>query len=189
MAQGSLFLHATDPQGVIATDHLITQLQSIGLLGESLTAPQTGWQVGEAFLQLLTFMGCSPHIRLAPASPTDQDFCHLTLHHYAQPQLLTNPLARVCRCANCGKPMATNWQALDLQASLWECPFCAHRHNDLHSLRWRNDAGYARQFVEIHNIYPGEAQPVDALLERLASLGDVPWRYFYAFASGLASSG
>ncbi len=183
MAQGSLFLHPIDPAQVIASDLLVETLHAIGLIGTALTAPHAGWRVGDAFLQLLTFMGCSPHIRLEPASATDQDFCHLFVRHFAQPTLLSHPLAKPCRCAQCGKPMATHWQALDLHATHWDCPFCGNHHKTLTELRWRTDAGYGRQFCEVHSIYPGEAQPVDALLDRLAQLSATPWRYFYAPSS------
>jgi hypothetical protein len=34
-------------------------------------------------------------------------------------------------------------------------------------------------FIEVHNIFPGEAQPVAALLRQLQQLDGSPWRYFY----------
>lgn len=179
MAQASLFLHSLDPHQSIAADSLIAHLRALGFVGAPLAAPHAGWAMGENFLHLLTFMGCSPHVRLEPLHSTDTDFCHLTLHQYPQTQLLFNPLSKTCRCRSCGKPVATDWAAFNPQADFWDCPFCGEHHAALQDLRWRNDGGCARQFCEVHGIYPGEAQPVAHLLQSLKDFSGTDWHYFY----------
>jgi hypothetical protein len=44
---------------------------------------------------------------------------------------------------------------------------------------WRQDAGIARFFIQIEDIFPGEAVPVPTLLQELIQAADCPWRHFY----------
>ena len=46
-------------------------------------------------------------------------------------------------------------------------------------MNWRKSAGFARQFIEIFNVYPNEAVPADALLSALQQASGVTWKYFY----------
>jgi hypothetical protein len=41
-------------------------------------------------------------------------------------------------------------------------------------------AGYAQLFIEITDIFPREAIPQQILLDKLASITDVEWLYFYS---------
>ena len=40
-------------------------------------------------------------------------------------------------------------------------------------------AGFGRTFIEIRGIYPSEAVPTDALLDKLQRLADGPWKTIY----------
>jgi len=46
-------------------------------------------------------------------------------------------------------------------------------------IKWTKHAGFARLFIEIGNVFPGEAVPVDELLSCLRELGIGEWVYFY----------
>lgn len=59
----------------MATGHLEQCLRQVGLLGASLGEGR--YAVGEAFLSLVCFLGCSPDIELEPQ--TGKAFCYLQL--------------------------------------------------------------------------------------------------------------
>ena len=180
MPKGSLLLHPVDPFFAPEPEKLEVALTTIGFLGRPINSH--GWFTGDSFLQLLTFMGCSPHIKLEPESEHDRDFCHITFQASDKPQLLFSANSRPCRCRKCGKPIVTSWNEFHSDASNWHCKHCDHRHDALTEIRWRNDAGMASFMLEIHGIYPGEAQPVDALLSLLNKTAGKEWRYFYLHA-------
>jgi len=49
----------------------------------------------------------------------------------------------------------------------------------MESIRWTKHAGFARIFIEISNVFPGEAIPVDELLNTLGEMGAGDWNFFY----------
>ncbi|MEA3303091.1 MAG: hypothetical protein U9Q75_07455, partial [Pseudomonadota bacterium] len=133
---------------------------------------------GEMFLQLITFMGCSPHIRFEPEDEQDKGYCYVTLADYETLQVRVSEHARPPRCYACKKPVGKGWQTAVLQAEMITCPHC-HQQQQPDQLSWRNDSGMGHFFIEIHNIFPGEAQPVANLLQLLQSIDASQWRYFY----------
>jgi hypothetical protein len=177
MNKGSLLLHPLNTELLPDPETLHETLQRIGFTGEAID--EHSWMAGEQFLQLLTFMGCSPHIRLEPESENDHDYCHISLHQAITPQLLYSDNSRPCRCRNCGKPVVQTWKEYDAGAGSWTCRHCDTPHQRLEELRWRNDSGIAACFIEIHSIYPGEAQPVVSLMKQLEKIVKSDWRYFY----------
>lgn len=177
MNKGSLLLHPLKTGLMPDLETLQATLHSIGFTDDAIN--ERSWMVGEQFLQLLTFMGCSPHIRLEPDSEDDHDFCHISLRLADTPQLLYSEHSRPCRCNNCAKPVVKSWEAFDSNAGSWSCGHCNTPHQRLEELRWRNDSGVAVCFIEIHSIYPGEAQPVDSLMKQLEKVTNSDWRYFY----------
>ncbi|OOZ38701.1 hypothetical protein [Solemya elarraichensis gill symbiont] len=177
MKKGSLLLHPLETELLPDLETLYATLHRIGFTGDAID--EQSWMVGEQFLQLLTFMGCSPHIRLEPDSEDDHDYCHISLRQAEAPQLLYSNHSRPCRCRSCGKPVVQTWKEFDAGAGIWRCRHCATLHKRLEELRWRNDSGVAVCFVEIHSIYPGEAQPVDSLIKQLEKITSSAWRYFH----------
>ncbi|QLQ33783.1 MAG: hypothetical protein HZT40_21650 [Candidatus Thiothrix singaporensis] len=61
-------------------EHLRACLQAVGLLGEPLGEGR--YAVGEAFLSLVCFLGCSPDIELTPQA--DKPFCYVQLPQTAE---------------------------------------------------------------------------------------------------------
>jgi len=168
------------PERAVLLDHL----RDIGFIGESFTRGQEqGFLIGDRFLQLITFMGCSPHIELTP--PEDGgSFCHVRLlGPEAEALLLIGRNAQAPRCGEC-RGRIEDWreqsEAWRQQPSLNQvsCPRCGALQRPV-DLDWRRQAGAARLLLEVVDVFPGEAVPVPGLLRGLEGLGAGPWRYFY----------
>jgi len=194
MAAHKLLLHPADPQcPAIPTDVLVERLQSIGLIGEPvrLTA-ETIYPVGGHFLQLITFLGCSPMIELElpadagslEAGSKDGRFCHAAIAdsggnlQFRADEHKTEP-----RCPQCRKP-DPHWREWlhaweeDPQRLHWSCTSCGYT-GELTDLNFRKSAGFGRNFIEIRGIYPSEAIPGEALLASLQTLTGCTWNTLY----------
>ena len=180
MSSGSLFLHPVDAETACPRDRLAETLAGAGMLGAPYDGRENAFLVGERFLQLVTFMGCSPHIELDPPGGNSDDFCHVLIHTYAVPRLMVGSNTRAPRCPVCGKPGAVAAAALARRdpALPVPCDHCGTR-NPVASLKWRRDAGFGRLFVEVRSVFPGEAVPVEGLFRTLAETTGGPWNYFY----------
>ncbi len=194
MATHKLLLHPADPQcPAVETDVLAKRLQSIGLIGEPVRLKaETIYPVGEQFLQLITFLGCSPMIELdlpsdaesREAGSRDGRFCHVSLTsssgnlQYRADEHRTEP-----RCPQCRKPdpqwqeWLQTWQA-DRQQLHWACTFCDYT-GLITDLNFRKSAGFGRNFIEIRGVYPSEAIPGEALLASLQALSGCNWNMLY----------
>jgi hypothetical protein len=177
MNDGKLLLHPRAPDAPLpGREELLRGLAGIGLLGTPLGGDGDGFLVGDRFLQLITFMGCSPFLQLEPP-PEGGPFCHLALlGPFPAPRLLHGHNTRPPPCPACGKRME-DWRE-GLAGGEVRCPCCGAA-TPLHGLRWRRNAGLSRCFLEVRNVFPGEAVPVDALLRHLEDFGAGPWDYFY----------
>ncbi len=194
MATHKLLLHPADPQcPAVATDVLVNRLQSIGLIGEPVRLKaETIYPAGEQFLQLITFLGCSPMIELElppdaesrEAGSKDGRFCHISLTssdgdlQFRADEQRTEP-----RCPLCRKPdpqwreRLNAWQA-DRQQLHWSCTVCEYT-GQITDLNFRKYAGFGRNFIEISGIYPFEAIPGEALLASLQALTGCSWNILY----------
>ena len=180
MSVGSLFLHPADAGLQVSLDRLTSYLQQTGFSGEPIAGLQDATTIGDRFLQLVTFMGCSPHIELQPRWPGDEDFCHIRLHRFPEPVLLVGSNTRPPRCPGCRKAAGKDpvaFTGLHADAGV-TCANCGETHR-FTALDWRRSAGLASIFVEVRSVFPGEAVPVDALLNGLAKETGGSWRYFY----------
>ncbi len=140
--------------------------------------------VGEQFLQLLTFMGCSPNINLSPQHEGDQDFCHIKLSApTGVPRFRRHDGNIFARCPECGRRdpdwavHIERWET-DKSANQYHCPHCANDMS-LYDLRWRQQAGFARFFIDVFSIFPQEGIPTENLLGRLQKACEQPWIYFF----------
>lgn len=181
---GRLVLTPQDPYLLPAEPKaIIAGLQGIGLVAQALeTGP--GYLLGDRFMQLVTFMGCSPFIRLEPDASAEP-FCHLLLHGpHERPRLLTGKNTRPPRCGACRKRLK-DWQAdfdkWRRNGDGWQvaCPHCGV-HQEPVSYDFRQSAGCGRLFLFIENIFPQEAIPSPSLLDTLKQTTEgKPWGYFY----------
>lgn len=153
---------------------LLTEMEFIA---EPLARGMNTYLIGSGFLQLVTFMGCSPHIELEPPPDGGTDFCHVQFHLTRSPQLQFGANTRPPRCPVCRKTLDISPASLATAPGA-HCPHCGSE-SAIQSLGWRRDAGFADFFIEIHSVFPGEAVPTEGLLNRLKTLGGGDWRYFY----------
>jgi hypothetical protein len=193
MSAPKLLMHPANPATAAVPEHRLAQeLQAIGLIGEPISLETTVlYPVGEQFLQLVTFLGCSPAIELDP--PRDRQeleaasvagrFCHVFITSGEQLQFRGDSQTRTPRCPRCRTP-EPNWTAR-LRAwqekkheSDWSCQTCGYSGR-LSDLVFRKTAGFGRTFLEIRGIYPSEAVPGQTLLDTLAAQSGEQWTTIY----------
>jgi hypothetical protein len=181
---GRLILTPEDPYFVPPQpDAILSSLREIDLIGSPLENGQ-GNLLGEAFMQLVTFMGCSPAIQLEPGK-AGEAFCHLLSQGpYPKPRLIEGKNTQPPRCSACRKRI-NDWRTLFQDWSekeagwTFSCPHC-HQHQDPAKLDFRQSAGCGRFFLSIENIFPQEAIPSPSLLKTLQQESEMqPWCYFY----------
>lgn len=178
MSTGNLLFRAPLSSEPPSPASLEERLRSIGLIGDRYRNQQQVFLTGERFLQLITFLGCSPFLRLQPAGDDDDRFCHIRfLGPFTQPRLMHGRNTRPPRCPHCGQRIE-QWRAgLDGGAGYIDCEHCGEKPL-ISELDWRRNAGLGRFFVQITEVFPGEAVPLPALLEALHETDD-SWDYFY----------
>lgn len=135
------------------------------------------YQVGERFLDLLIFMGCSPAVLTDPSQAREQGFCHVYVPPAAPaPVFLAGEPLRAPRCPACAVPVP------DWRTRLWggpfACPDCGE-HNAPPYWIWGRRAGWARAWIEVHGVFDGEAVPGEELMRALSAPDGVQWRYLY----------
>ncbi len=184
-----LILHPGDAERAPASQEAVCErLRELEFIGEAYEhgngTGERAFLAGEQFLQLLTFMGCSPHIELAPRQAGDQDFCHIRVSPlYPSPRFRAHARDVFARCPACGR-REPDWLAriAAWQAGAgpdWQCARCGEA-GSLYRLGWRQKAGFGRLFIDVFSIFPQEGIPAERLLRELESLGAGPWRYFFS---------
>jgi hypothetical protein len=171
---------------------LAGELQAIGLIGAPVALEDNlFYPTGDNFLQLISFLGCSPIIELDPpadrttllAASAAGKFCHLFLNCTESLAFRADSRCPPPRCPDCRQPVADwqtaieAWQQHTVQTD-WICANCGFT-GQLTDLAFRKAAGFGRTFIEIRGIYPSEAVPTDTLLALLQRLTDGPWKTIY----------
>ena len=175
-SNASLVLHATDPDWTPDNpETLINFLQQAGLAGELLNKDENSFLVGEKFLDHISFMGCSPNIKLENENG-DGKFTFIRTTTTATITSLTGKHSFAPHCPHCEKS-EKNWREL-LKDNQLECSHC-QTNSDAWLFNWRKSAGFARCFIEIMDIYPKEAIPQPSFLNSLEKSFQVPWEYFF----------
>jgi Zn ribbon nucleic-acid-binding protein len=180
MTTGSLLLFPADPDAdPPAGEAVCATLGVLGLVGAALPEPAT-FLPGPEFARHVVFAGCSPHLVLEP--PADGGaYSHVRVHGpHAAPRLLAGDNATAPRCPAC-RARLDDWRA---QLAAWRadpavpvaCVACGRTH-PASRLDWRASAAVGRLFVEIGNVFPGEAVPGETLLAALGALGGGAWRH------------
>ncbi len=185
-----LVLHPEDANYAPESSNMIRELlHDAGFIGEACNVAdaehaQQAFLVGEQFLQLLTFMGCSPNINLAPQHEGDRDFCHIVLSSVSvQPRFRSHERDVFARCPECGRrdtgwrAQIERWQA-DASLNEYVCPHCG-KSLSLYDLRWRQMAGFGRVFIDVFSIFPQEGIPTSNLLSLLEKGSARSWTYFF----------
>lgn len=178
MSNGKLLLYPKDPARTPPPlETVAARLGKIGLLGAPLDLSHGTFRAGTRFLQLVTFLGCSPFLRFDPPAEGGDDFCHLALiGPFATPRLQYAANTRPPRCPRCGQRLESWREFADTGAI--RCTACDTAHPP-HLLEWGKNGGSGRLFIEIRDIFPGEAVPGEELLAELRDLECGEWSYFY----------
>ena len=164
---------------------LQTGLEQAGFLGEKYGSYSDRlFLVGERFLQLITFMGCAPHIQLEPPKTESKDFCHIGLSPiYSHSEFRSGERDVFAHCGKCGARI-TQWMNAvklwrqDNLASDLTCDRCGESQL-LYHLNWRNKAGFARLYIDVYSVFPREGIPTNELLSILEKFSGVAWTFFY----------
>ncbi len=177
MPRHFLILYPSRPdQPPVAVTSLGTMVERIGLMGRpSLPGAAHRHVVGEAYLSLITYLGCSPQVGLGIEDADTPLGAWIELSAgFAEPRLIAGDNAKAPRCPQCRR-FIEHWRTQFPAPALCDCV----EPTPWPRLNWRQCAGIARQFVLIHGVFEGEALPADALLNALARESGCEWRYAY----------
>jgi uncharacterized protein Usg len=182
--QGSLFLYPGKPD-YTPDDFtgLVAALQEAGFISHPLRTFQedNAFFTGDHYLDYIAYMGCSPSIQFDISGTNIEpgnSFCHVIIHLYdTQRLIVSQKQARAPHCPNCSKPVK-NWQD-NVSGTQILCEQC-HNLAAINDYNWRKMAGYARLFIEVTDIFPREAIPQQLLLDKLKSVSNTDWQYFYS---------
>ena len=178
-SNASLFIYPTNPNWIADNPEALTKsILELGLAGESLKKDENSFLVGEKFLDHISFMGCSPNIKLENEND-DGKFTFIRITTTESISALTSKHSFSPHCPHCKKP-EKNWREL-LEENQIQCSHC-HQTSDAWQYNWRKSAGFGRCFIEITDIYPKEAVPQPSFLESLQENFHVPWAYFFFHA-------
>jgi len=184
---GRLMLTPSDPHLAPDVDLLIEGLSRSGFLGAPLILenpqPESGdraFATGAGFLSLLTFAGCAVRIR---DDVRGGRFSHIRIPPVSQhPRLMVGRNTRPPRCVGCRAPLS-GWRAL---VEHWathphagvQCPACGETRPPW-LWDWKQQGGFGRAFVQIEEVFPGEAVPTPMFFEQLIRVSGIGWRHFY----------
>lgn len=179
---GRLVLTPQNPHLTFAPDQLIEPLLAEGFIGTPLgVCHPHAFAVGAQFLSLVSFNGCA--VSLKEATDAGNGFCHVVIEPpSAQIRAWLGRNTRAPRCESC-RTRLSEWSERMEQwcraprAGL-ECPHCGEIRPPW-LWDWKQRAGFGRTRVWIEEVFPGEALPGHALIERLTLATGTGWRYFY----------
>lgn len=177
---GSLYLSPRSPQDVCETTALAELLNTMHITAAPIRQQPRllVYRAGEDFARHVVYAGCSPHLRFEPQHDHDLHFCHVALHGpFEQARILTGENTVKPRCPHCRQRLADWVERLDQVTS--PCPGCGKSLTPS-ELDWRQHAAVGRCFVELRNVFPGEASPSDQLLAELEEATGFAWRYAWS---------
>ncbi len=191
MTDNILYLHPRDPYQSFDTTAIAEVLRKIGFIGDRFEfRGAQHYKPGEEFLHLLTFLGCSPVVALGEPGLTGEEFCHIEFTGVSEaPLFAAGDNVKVPRCRHCNQRI-DDWQAMveswrSQGIGQWSCPNCG-QNTPLHRLKWKQCAGFGRQFIKVWGIFEGEAVPGEELLNTLRAITHNEWDYFYLRTHGSA---
>lgn len=174
-----LILYPTDHR--FAPENLesfIVRLQSANYIGSQWHGER--FLVGEEFLSVISFLGCSPSLQMEPLQDSsDLRFCHF---HIAppleQPKLTTSSTIKPPLCRHCRTALPT-WYSQSEKSHFLKCTDC-DKVSPCEDWIWRKKAMcFVRFQIDICNIFESEAVPSASLLQLLKDLSSTSWDYCY----------
>jgi len=177
-----LALFPSDPAAAPdSTRAVVDALARIGMIdGNWFAGGPNAFLTGKRFLQLVIFLGCSPNISLSPEVAETEKLTFVSVSEVsATPRFRLGAGSVVPRCPACRSEVELSFAAAmaDPTATV-PCSNCS-AETPLYRLDWRRRAGYGRQFIDVHSVFPHEAVPSDSLLESLAAATGTGWDHCY----------
>ena len=178
-SNASLIIHPGDPNWLPDNfEEVTTSLRNTGLIAGKLPDKNQSYFVGDKFLDLIAFMGCSPNINLTQQDDPNK-FCFIKLITKPEVTVLTSQHTHSPHCPYCKKP-EKDWLNVMTDTAL-KCSSCG-RVSAPWNYNWRKSAGFGRFFIEVTEIYPKEAIPQPSLLSALEQQHGTSWEYFYLYS-------
>ncbi|MBK1719045.1 hypothetical protein CKO27_15585 [Thiocystis violacea] len=183
---GRLVLTPADPHAAPDSGLLIEALTTAGFLGERLgehlgEGGARAFRIGPGFLSLLAFAGCSVWVRDEPEA--DTRFAHIRIPPAsAHPWLLSGRNTRAPRCLGC-RARLTDWRertdhwAAHPHAGV-SCPSCGETRAPW-GWDWKQQGGFGCLFIQVEEVFPGEATPTQSLFDLLIRASGAGWHHFY----------
>lgn len=178
---GRLVLAPQDPHLAFTPDQLIGPLLEEGLIGAALNRHPHAFAVGMHFLSLVAFNGCA--VRIRDGAQGGDAFCHVVIESPSKRiRAWLGRNTRAPRCGSCRTRLA-DWRErmhhwVRTPRSGLACPSCGEIRPPW-LWDWKQQAGFGRSRLWIEEVFPGEALPSHALIERLTRATGAGWRYFY----------
>jgi hypothetical protein len=165
------------------TEPVTEALRAISFLGPAIGGSDNRFTIGERFFDHISFLGCSPSIKIEPENENDRHFCHIRISQFSSAHFYHGQLTKLPSCSNCKKPLSSLKKKLEDQETAgfegrWHCEQC-DAAGDIKALNWRKTAGYGSFSIEIWSVYPNEAVPSDFLLGTVEKVTSQKWRYIY----------
>jgi len=164
----------------------IYQCQSFNFIGElAANLGENHFHVGDRFLEMISFLGCSPFIKIHPDNDYDTNYCSIYIPDQLESiRFINTNDNKGPRCPDCRKLVKNasylwvDWKPGN-EKKVLQCEHCNISFM-LQDMDWRKNAGIVSFAVKISNIFPKEAIPTDQLMKHLKILTNVEWKYFYA---------
>jgi hypothetical protein len=187
LADNRLVLYPREANTVVSESVLAEALGGIGFIDEPfMIEGDKRYFAGERFIDHISFLGCSPHINLAPpesGQTDDTEFCHVSFLLADAPLFLAGDNLAAPSCPSCRKRQQSGelalspWQTVS-EGLFWQCEHCGQEH-PYAALNWRHTAAVARTSIHVWGVHESEAVPNESLLNCLRALGVGDWDYFY----------
>ncbi len=146
---------------------------------------------GDAYLQFISFLGCSPFLNFNPTKTLTLTDLKQTIADLNYIQIISDSgkynfqrteYGVKAICPACKKKIAewqsliTQWQSdLKLNTSCHQC----QKNISLLDINWKKTAGFFKTAIIFHGIQAELALPSDSFLMQLEDITNVQWRYFY----------
>ncbi|VAW62439.1 hypothetical protein MNBD_GAMMA08-130 [hydrothermal vent metagenome] len=178
MSTSKLIFFPADAKQIIPEKTLLSALIGIELIRENEHA-ENHYLLGKRFLNLVTFLGCSPNINLEPIKGETHCFVSI-INTSSNIKCLGHTQTVNPKCPHCKKRIADwkreNWKNT---STLCCCDKC-NKKTAYAELNWKQECGFGRCGFAVNHIYPHEAVPTDQLLDYLKKQSAFEWGYCYS---------
>ena len=173
--QDNYLLLYAKPSGAVRfdLDDLQTGLREAGFIGDNCHGSTTEFFTGERFMDLMTFLGCSPNIALSPEDGSPYCFIRL-LQATAEAALYSAKSTVPPHCPQC-RQSQRNWRDCEQADYCTQCNLSERAAG----FRWRKQGALSHWVVQVLNIYPHEAVPSAGLLQKMQHVSAAEWGYAY----------